>query len=1092
MGDPASMPDAPSDPLWDAFVDPPDDARPRAWWHWMDGNVDPAGIERDLRWLHAVGVRGVQLFDGGMGGPLVVPEPVRPGTPDWDAAVDTAVDTAAELGLELAVATSSGWSAAGGPWVAPVDAMKKVVWSERLVHGGGPVEVELPPLPAVAGLYQDGPRWGAAVDPDAAFSVDWRVLAFPADPAHDVLSPAAVSASVPIDDDDAGCLTDASFGSTLSLPRDPDGWSTAWVEQEFAEPVTVRSVVVGLPGPRGFGAAPPASAVLQASDDGVAYRDVAELAPTTVPARTVSFPAVTARRFRLVLSGGSAADALPPVAPGVRRPPVLRKASAFEVSEFALRGGGRVHHAEVKAGFGVVPDYFAVATDPTAGAASVDPSGVIDVTEHLRDGVLSWDAPAGDWTILRLGASLTGQTNGPAPRDSTGLEVDKLDGGRVRSYLAAHLRRFGVEPHGAAPAASATAPFGALLSDSIEAGPQNWTDAILDHFRRRRGYDATPRLPALVGLLVGGPDESDRFLYDWRRTIAELLAGEYYGTLADEAHRRGMAHYAEALEDGRPQLGDDLAMRSHADVPMGAMWTFDPDDGPLPTYVADLKGAASVAHVHGRARVGAEAFTSFDRPWAWTPRTLKHVADLQLALGVTRFCIHTSPHQPVAAPPPGIALAPFLGQAFTVNETWSAHARPWIDYLARCSAVLAAGAPAVDVAVFVGEEAPVTGLFEHRIDTSVPGGLDFDYIGADALADVLRVEGGRLVAVGASYRVLFLGGSSRRLTLATLRAIERLLDAGATMVGVRPEASPSLGDDPREVDATCDRIWTVPRTRGRVLATSDLGAALAELGIRPELEVEGPPVRRIARVVDGRLVTFLANPSGDPIELRLRPADAATRLVAWDPVEVRSVPIATEPGAHRRAVHRLTLPAFGSVFVLRATHDGPAASGEQPELEHAPVPLAGRWALSLPGRPPIPMPAGPRLWTEVDEAARGFSGTGTYRLEFELATAPADGGRFVLDLGVVHDLAHVVVNGRDCGVAWTAPFRVDVTAAVAAGRNVLEVEVVTPWRNRLIAEAGTSTGEVFEPMTTVFEASAEPLDAGLAGPVLLRRGSGRL
>ncbi|HEU0183429.1 MAG TPA: glycosyl hydrolase, partial [Agromyces mariniharenae] len=773
MGDPASTPDAPSDPLWDAFVDPPDDARPRAWWHWMDGNVDPAGIERDLRWLHGVGVRGVQLFDGGMGGPLVVPSPVRPGTLAWDQAVDTAVRKAAELGLELAVATSSGWSAAGGPWVGPVDAMKKAVWSERLVRGGGPVEVELPPLPAVAGLYQDCPRWGAAVDPDAAFSVDWRVLAYPADPAHDVLSPAAVHASGPIDDVDAGCITDASFGPTLSLPRDPDGWSTAWVEQEFAEPVTVRSVVVGLPGPRGFGAAPPASAVLQASDDGVAYRDVADLRTTTVPARTASFPPVAARRFRLVLSGASAADALPPVAPGVRRPPVLRKAATFEVSEFALRAGGRVHHAEVKAGFGVVPDYFAVATDPGAGAASVDPSTVVDVTGHVRDGVLRWDAPAGDWTILRLGASLTGQTNGPAPADVTGLEVDKLDGGRVRSYLAVHLRRFGVEPDAAAPAPSGTAPFGALLSDSIEAGPQNWTDAILDHFRRRRGYDATPWLPALAGLVVGGPDESDRFLYDWRRTIAELLADEYYGALADEAHRRGMAYYAEALEDGRPQLGDDLAMRAHADVPMGAMWTFDPGDGPLPTYVADLKGAASVAHVHGRHRVGAEAFTSFDRPWAWTPRTLKHVADLQLALGVTRFCIHTSPHQPIAAPPPGIALAPFLGQAFTVNETWAAHARPWIDYLARCSAMLAAGVPAVDVAVFVGEEAPVTGLFNDAFDAAVPEGFDFDYVGADAVRDVLRVVDRSVAAKGATYSALYLGGSSERMTLPTLLAIER-------------------------------------------------------------------------------------------------------------------------------------------------------------------------------------------------------------------------------------------------------------------------------------------------------------------------------
>ena len=879
--------------------------------------------------------------------------------------------------------------------------------------------------------------------------------------------------------DDWSCLTDGSFGRTIALPRDPDGWSTAWIEQEFTEPITVRSVVVGLPGPRGFGAAPPASAVLQASDDGVTYRDVAELTADAIPARTVSFPAVTARRFRLVLSAASAADALPPVADGVRRPPVLRTVDTFEVSEFALRAGGRVHRAEAKAGFGVVADYFAVPTDPRVDAGWVDAATVVDLTDLVHDGVLRWEVPPGDWTVLRLGASLTGQTNGPAPADATGLEVDKLDGERVRAYLDTHLRRFAI---GDGDASQASTPrFAALLSDSIEAGPQNWTEAILDHFARRRGYDARPWLPALAGYVVGSPSESDRFLYDYRRTITELLADEYYGTLAEEAHRRGMAYYAEALEDGRPQLGDDLAMRSHADVPMGAMWTFDAERGPQPTYVADLKGASSVAHVHGKAWVGAEAFTSFDRPWASTPRTLKHVADLQLALGVTRFCIHTSPHQPIAAPPPGIALAPFLGQAFTINETWSGLARPWIDYLARCSALLSMGTPAVDVAVFVGEEAPVTGLFEHGFDTAVPHGFDFDYVGPDALADVLRVEDGAVVAVGATYRLLYLGGSSERMTLPTLLAIERLLDRGATVVGLRPQGSPSLGDDVRAVDAACNRIWREQRTDGRVIATSDLRAALDELGMRPALEVDGAPIRQIGRMIDGRRLTFFANPSADPVEFRVLVSDPARPLVAWDPVELRTesprVDAAGSDGD--RVAYRLSLPAFGSVFVLEADERPATAS-----VVHA-IPLEGAWDLQLPGRPPMAMSAGPRLWTDLDDEARAFSGSATYSLEFLLTERELEADRLLVDLGVVRDIARVIVNAVDCGVAWTPPFRLDVTAALRVGRNVIRVEVVTPWRNRLIAEAGVPSGEAFEPMTAVFEASARPLPAGLAGPVAL-------
>ncbi|GGI47461.1 hypothetical protein BCL57_002158 [Agromyces flavus] len=1070
-----------SDRLWNAFVDPPDESRPRAWWHWMDGNVDPVGVERDLRWLHAVGVRGAQLFDGGMGGPLVMPQPVRPGSPEWLEAVDTAERVAAELGMELAVATSSGWSASGGPWVEPDDAMKKVVWAEVAVTGSGtePVVVELPDLPAVAGPYQDSPRWGAASD--SRWATDWRVLAFPANAGHEPLAPTRVHASAPVGD--VTSLTDGLFGPSLTLPRDPDGWSSAWIEHEFDQPVTVRSVAVGLPGPRGFGAAPPPTAVLQASDDGAAYRDVAELPASAIPARTASFPAVTARRFRLVLSAASAADALPPLADGVRMPPVLRKSDAFAISEFALHTGGRVHVGEAKAGFGVVADYFAVPTPADAGPDSgvVDPATVVDVTGHVHESVLRWDAPPGRWTILRLGASLTGQTNGPAPADSTGLEVDKLDGERVRRYLATHLRRFGVEGAGAP---SASPGFTALLSDSIEAGPQNWTERIHEHVARLRGYDPTAFLPTLAGYLVGSAEGSDRFLYDYRRTLAELLAGEYYGTLAEEAHRRGMAYYAEALEDGRPQLGDDLAMRAHADVPMGAMWTFDPADGPRPTYVADVKGAASVAHVHGRKHVGAEAFSSFDQPWSWTPQNLKHVADLQLSLGVTRFCIHTSPHQPLAAPPPGIALAPFLGQAFTVNETWASMAGPWIDYLARCSALLAMGRADVDVAVFVGEEAPVTGLFEHALDTAVPSGFDFDYVGAGAVRDVLRVVDGSIEADGATYRALYLGGSSERMTLPTLLAIERMLDAGATLIGNRPVASPSLADDADAFRAACDRVWSAGRARGRVVATPNLAAALTGLGLRPALSVDGPPVRRIGRIIDGRRVTFLANPAEASVELRLTTDRNAPPLVAWDPVAVRTLALEPAVATHTpegRMAYTVSLPPFGSIFVLESDTP-PRAPGAERIVR---MPLEGTWTLSLPDGFEASVSPRPRRWTELDDHARAFSGIGTYRLDVELEPAQLDAHRVELDLGSVHDIARVTLNDVECGIAWTAPFHVDVTAALRPGRNTIEVEVATPWRNRLIGEAGAPSGDLLEPLTRVFEPTASPLPAGLGGPVTL-------
>jgi alpha-L-rhamnosidase len=1062
------------DALWRGFCDPPDEARPRAWWHWMDGNVDPEGIRLDLEWLHRVGVRGVQMFDGGMGTPLVVPHRVSHGSPEWQAAVRLAVSTAQRLDMEFTVATSAGWSAAGGPWVEPADAMKKLVWSETVVAGGGPVDVQLPAVPDVAGPYQDCLRWGA--DPDAhRYARDWATVAVPAASWQEVLLPTAVDASAPIAD--WRCLVDGGHAGTVSLPRDPDGPSSAWLEQVFDVPVQVAAVTVGLPGPRGFGAAPPPHAVLEASDDGVTYAVVAELpevvepAAKAVPVRTVAFPPVTARRFRLVLSGISAGEALPRLADGVNLPPVLRRASEFLVSEFALAPGGRVHQGELKAGFAAAPDYYALDTPPAAAADTIDPAEVLDLTAFVDgDGRLRWEAPAGSWRILRFGASLTGQTNGPAPPEATGLEVDKLHGTKVRRYLDSYLGIFDAAVDGGAR-------LDALLSDSIESGPQTFTDDLRERFAELRGYDLLPWLPALAGYVVGDAARADRFLWDHRRTLADLLAREFYGTVADEAHRRGMRYYAEALEDHRPQLGDDLAMRSHADVPMGAMWLFDPGTGrPAPTYLADLKGASSVAHVYGKPFTGAESMTAFHRPWSYTPRRLKHIADLELALGVTRFCIHTSPHQPTQVPPPGIGLSPYLGQTFVRTEPWAEMAGAWIDYLARCSWLLNQGDPAVDVAVFVGEEGPLTALFGNAADRAVPAGFDHDYVNVDALEQRLTVSDGVLTAGTVRYRVLYLGGSSARMTVRALRRVAELVEAGATVVGRRPTGSPSLADVDAEHERLCDRLWGAAGHRGgTVVDTGDLAAALDDLGMVPTLTVEDGDLLRIARRIGGTEVVFLANPRPEPTTVTLR-APSGGPPVAWDPVDLRREPMAPAPDGG----YRLTLAGLGSVVLVL----DPTAPPEPQQTPAAPreIALEGAWRLHLPGVGDIALPGGPRPWTELGPEGAAFSGTGSYATETELDAASA-AGVVTLVVADVGDIARVTVNGVDCGVVWTQPFRVDVRGALRPGRNAVRIDVANAWMNRLIAEADRPTGELFAPVSGVYAPDAAPRASGLTGPV---------
>ena len=216
-----------------------------------------------------------------------------------------------------------------------------------------------------------------------------------------------------------------------------------------------------------------------------------------------------------------------------------------------------------------------------------------------------------------------------------------------------------------------------LVTDSTEVGPSNWTPRLIERFKSLRGYDPTPWLPVLSGVVIGSRTRSDAFLYDFRQTLAELHASEHYGTVATVAHEHGLKVYGEALEDGRPTLGDDMTMRSHTDVPMSALWTYPRGAQPRPTYLGDTKGAASVAHIYGQNLVAAESMTSAFSPWAFAPSDLRRIIDLEFVQGVNRPVIHTSVHQPVDDKVPGLSLAIF-GQYFTRHETWAALARPWM------------------------------------------------------------------------------------------------------------------------------------------------------------------------------------------------------------------------------------------------------------------------------------------------------------------------------------------------------------------------------------------------------------------------------
>jgi hypothetical protein len=1096
----------PADPLAHGFQTPPASARPRVWWPWMNGNITREGIRQDLEWLRRIGIGGVDCIDASLVTPRVVDKPLTYMSPDWRADFRYAAGLADKLGLELSIDSSPGWSETGGPWVTPEAAMKKLVWSRTELDGGQAFHGQLPRPPDTAGPIQNIPIASGALDtgPTAAALKYYRdsvVVAY----REPVPTPSVDQARSSAGPFDPASLSDGDLTNGLTLTP-AGGDLPTWIDLTYAQPVRIQglTLAVGASGARG------ADARLEVSDDRGGWRTIADIPAATLAEQTVSVPPTTGQLFRLTFTP-AAAKPLPGIftnyAPGAAIAGIVAALAprpaplAFHVHELALRTEGTVNQAEAKAGFAIAPDNYAIATPPDVDPASVVASSDVQIlTDRMRpDGTLDWTPPPGRWVVLRMGYSLTGTENHPAADSATGLEVDKLDAGRVRQYLKTYL---GLYADAAGPSLFGRRGLNALTIDSTEIGAQNWTEDMLADFQRLRGYDPRPWLPTLTGVVVGSPQDSDKFLWDFRRTLAELLATNHYGEVAAAVHARGMVNYAEALEDHRASFGDDLEMRRYADVPMGAMWMYGSRREPYPTYVADVRGAASIAHIYGQNLVGVESMDSAGQPWAYAPRQLKPVVDMEFALGANRIVIHTSPHQPLEKPP-GLSLFVF-GQFFDRLETWADEAGPWVSYMARSSYLLQQGRYAADIAYFYGQEAPVTGLFGDRPVTEVPQGYGFDFVNSDVLINQLSVDADEDLVTrgGMRYRLLYLGGSSRYMTLPVLRRIGDLVAEGAVVVGRRPIGSPSLADDPAQFQALAETVFGQTAAvgdhaygRGRVFGEGALDKALGALKLAPDFDYSRPEadteLLALHRRLDDGDLYFVTNRLDRPEQVT-----ASFRVSGRSPELWNAVTGTAAPADFRMADGRtqvaLALGPYESVFVV-FRKPAPAVLRTAPlPVETTLATLNGPWRIAFqPGRgaPVGEAPVQLGSWTQsAAPGVRYFSGDAVYRNAFVLpAGARRPGARVMLDLGDVRELAEVRLNGRPLGVLWTPPFRIDITDAVRPGVNRLEVKVTNLWVNRLIGDAQPGATKTTFTTIPTYNADAPLRPSGLLGPVRIEQ-----
>ena len=1067
------------DTLYKNFLTPPSSAYPRVWWHWMNGNITKSGIRKDLNWMKQVGIGGFQNFDAAWATPQIVKKRLAFMTPDWIDAFKLATKLADSLKLEMAISSSPGWSESGGPWVKPKDGMKKIVWSETYIKGDGHFTGTITPPPSTTGEFQNLSimMHGSNLQVPT-FYKDIAVVAYKL-PGNNI-SQQSLNAQITSSAGhfDLEQLTDGDIACTNTLPVD-SVTKTAWIQFEFAHSQTVKSITIAsdyrdrtVNSDRNQ----EKGAALQISDDGIDFHSVCLLSPGRAAQQTVSFEPVSGKFFRVLFDFKS-----------------LPNEKEIRIAELKLYPDTRINRFEDKAGFAVATQLYANLTPATGDATALN--NVIDLTDKLTfEGKLNWTPPAGNWDIIRFGYSLIGTTNHPASPEATGLEVDKMDSSAVAAYLKDYLQFYSNATGGLIGKKG----LGYIVTDSWEAGAENWTSKMSVEFKKRRGYDILPWMPVLAGHIVKGSAESESFLWDFRKTLSELVAQYYYDELSTLLHSRGMKRYSESHEVGRALIADGMDVKRTADIPMSAMWTPSVWSGPAENYESDVLESASVAHVYRQNLVAAESWTAFGNAWSWSPEKLKPTADLELSCGLNRFVIHTSVHQPTDDKIPGLGLGPF-GQWFNRHETWAYEAKPWMTYLSRSCYMLQQGKFVADVIYYYGEDTNITALFRHKLP-DVPEGYHFDFVNSDALLNLLSVKNKEIItSSGMKYKVLALDSNTRYMPLKVLKKLKELVDAGAVVAGPKPIATPSLADDKGEFNRIADQLWDQTNTTsssspGRIFTGLTLAQVLDTIKVKPDFNYSKPDADSkllyIHRHLPGREIYWVNNRTDKERNIDCIFRLAGKTVEIWHPEtgtrELNSYEFTN--GETKVPLHLLPNDAVFVIFSgnTKVSHKIIAKLKQRPLFV-----LKGLWKLNFQkdrGAPETINIKNLTSWTESNnDGIKYFSGTGTYIKTINVPIKWVKNKRQTwIDLGNVKDVAEVIINSKPAGIIWNNPFKTEITGLLKPGKNNIQIKVTNLWVNRLIGDQQVNNDHKFTYTTEKFyEAKSPLLISGLLGPVTI-------
>lgn len=1026
------------DLLSNEFEHPYDSTRTKLWWFHGETETTNKGITADMEAFKSAGVGGVVYYDQVHGSGVNV-SPVF--SKDWWEKLYFAASEAKRIGLSFEANISNGY-VAGGPWITKYLSMQKVVASDTIVTGNCKYSGNLP-LPSKSEFW------------------DFSVIAFPFEKNIET----SISRKPKYSSNIANFSADNLFlmnGKFIEVPEKVSGKSV-YINMDFGSPFSAQSItykvnprglsrtcsmnVPGKPSDKFFGTGYqelPYIGQLEVSDDNLSYRKVCDLKPLYralfLPCKqyTIVFPKVTGRFFRLNLHDW--------VDNQNKFPKLL-------MADILLSSEGKVNDWEVKAAFKSdfieKEDSFSIDSQDV-----INPHDVVDLTKLVNEkGILNWGIPKGKWKIMRFAHESIGGSTKHGRVGMKGLECDKMSSAAAitqwNNYFKVIYDSLSIKK----------LPLSGMIMDSHEAGAQNWTPGFENEFLKRRGYDLHPFLPILMGNVVGSPKESERFLYDFRRTIADLISDNYYGTLDSLCRRKGVTFTAQAIGNALNIVGDNIQAKGRVQKPQGEFWAYQTNG----SY--DIKEASSAAHLYGKKVASAEAFT--DAKFSQSLSDFKNLADYAFASGSNEFVVCASAYQPWLDKIPGNTGG---GRHYCLNRnnTYWNYSRSFWDYQARCAGLLRKGLPVVDLCIFLGDNAPVK-LLSYRLP-EIPEGYNFDVCTTDALVTRMEANNGDIVLPdGMKYRMLVIQKNSD-ITLMALRKIASLVKRGAAVYGMRPQSSASLADsaDDKEYNNIVNSLWGVEKAdvgthsfgKGNVYWGMTLKEALSKEDIKPDIALKSENVpeskvyffhRKLADID----IYFVNNHSkkafNDSICLRTSKKYAEY----WNPVSGKrySLPVISKEEGMSLMLH---LSPGESGFIIALNKKTDSLPIRKINKEEKSVVINGDWNVKFdtkwggPGEVVFPKLTD---WSKHENPdIRYYSGTASYKKKILIEKKEKE-KQILLRFDQINSLAKIYLNGKEVSILWCDPWEVDLTPYIVEGENVLEIDVTNSLMNRMIGDS---------------------------------------